>query len=139
MNVLTLTLNIKSKLCKMAEFAPKTGCPMCGIVASASHVTPNSPSSESSASSNPALDLLWRDDNFTAYREKANPVSSKGHVIIAFKYGLFRGLSLKYFTDIIAAVSTFHQFTDWLRFNPFITCIVELNPFLGLLRSSASR
>ena len=30
-------------------------------------------------------EVLWRDDNFTAYREKANPVSSKGHIIIAFK------------------------------------------------------
>ncbi|KAF7339959.1 hypothetical protein MVEN_01913600 [Mycena venus] len=29
-------------------------------------------------------EFLWRDDNFTAYREKANPVSSKGHVIITF-------------------------------------------------------
>ncbi|EIW86434.1 hypothetical protein CONPUDRAFT_44690 [Coniophora puteana RWD-64-598 SS2] len=59
-------------------FAPKTGCPMCGIVATAgSAQTPSPP--ESSA----RPQVLWRDDNFTAYRETVNPVSSKAHIIIA--------------------------------------------------------
>ncbi|OBZ79724.1 hypothetical protein A0H81_00508 [Grifola frondosa] len=29
-------------------------------------------------------EILWTDDNFTVYRETANPVSSKGHIIIVF-------------------------------------------------------
>ncbi|KAG5733057.1 hypothetical protein E4T56_gene3570 [Termitomyces sp. T112] len=44
---------------------------MCSIVQSASHATGD-------------CDVLWRDENFTAYREKAHPVSSKGHIVVAF-------------------------------------------------------
>ncbi|KAF9073807.1 hypothetical protein BDP27DRAFT_1318185 [Rhodocollybia butyracea] len=68
-------------------FAPKLGCPMCSLVASALP-TPSNPwrttvvTSDNLGSNVP--EVLWRDDNFTAYREKANPVSSRGHVIIAF-------------------------------------------------------
>ncbi|KAJ7456656.1 hypothetical protein FB451DRAFT_1276757 [Mycena latifolia] len=65
-------------------FAPKPGCPMCGIVATSMHAPPNSPRSPSFPVGSTQPELLWRDDNFTAYREKANPVSSKGHIIIAF-------------------------------------------------------
>ncbi|KAF8203238.1 hypothetical protein BJ912DRAFT_841825 [Pholiota molesta] len=68
----------------MASFSPKAGCPMCGIVATASHTAPNSPRSPSFPPGSTQAEVLWRDDNFTAYREKANPVSSKGHIIIAF-------------------------------------------------------
>ncbi|KAH7883827.1 hypothetical protein F5I97DRAFT_1895940 [Phlebopus sp. FC_14] len=59
------------------EFAPKVGCSMCSIVATAATDLQRlrDPSDE--------LEVLWRDDNLTAYREKANPVSSKGHVVIA--------------------------------------------------------
>lgn len=70
----------------MASFAPKAGCPMCSIVATASHTTPNSPRSPRFPPGSTQAEVLWRDDNLTAYREKANPVSSKGHIIIAFKY-----------------------------------------------------
>ena len=59
---------------------------MCSIVATASHTTPNSPRSPSFPPGSTQAEVLWRDDNLTAYREKANPVSSKGHIIIAFKY-----------------------------------------------------
>ncbi|KAH9853127.1 hypothetical protein C2E23DRAFT_729330 [Lenzites betulinus] len=61
-------------------FASKPGCPMCGIVsaAAAAALNPSSPSSHSKH------DILWRDDNFTVYREVANPVSSKGHIVIVF-------------------------------------------------------
>ena len=72
----------------MASFAPKAGCPMCSIVATASHTTPNSPRSPRFPPGSTQAEVLWRDDNLTAYREKANPVSSKGHIIIAFKYVL---------------------------------------------------
>ncbi|OSX67790.1 hypothetical protein POSPLADRAFT_1127029 [Postia placenta MAD-698-R-SB12] len=57
-------------------FAPKPGCPMCSIVASANHL------SEDSAAS---PQIIWRDENLTAYRETASPVSSLGHIIIVFK------------------------------------------------------
>jgi len=66
-------------------FAPKPGCPMCGIVSTALHAPSNSPRTPSFPAGSLQPEVLWRDDNFTAYREKANPVSSKGHVIIAFK------------------------------------------------------
>lgn len=79
-------LNYHWNLTAMSTFAPKTGCPMCSIVASASHVSPNSPRSPSFPPGSTQAEVLWRDDNFTAYREKANPVSSKGHIIIAFKW-----------------------------------------------------
>ncbi|KAF8226106.1 hypothetical protein L208DRAFT_1407635 [Tricholoma matsutake] len=65
-------------------YAPKPGCPLCGIVSSASHATPNSPLSPSFPPGSTQPEVLWRDDNFTAYREKAHPLSSKGHIIIAF-------------------------------------------------------
>ncbi|OJT05752.1 hypothetical protein TRAPUB_3412 [Trametes pubescens] len=63
-------------------FAHKPGCPMCGIVsaASASALSPSSPTGSSGKH-----EILWRDDNFTVYRESANPVSSKGHIVVVFK------------------------------------------------------
>ncbi|KAJ7129991.1 hypothetical protein C8R43DRAFT_896517 [Mycena crocata] len=66
------------------SFAPKPGCPMCSIVATSMHAPSNSPRSPSFPVGSTQPELLWRDDNFTAYREKANPGSSKGHIIIAF-------------------------------------------------------
>ena len=71
------------------SFTPKPGCPMCGIVSAAQRSevdSPVSPTSFRERASQP--EILWRDENFTAYREKANPVSSKGHVVIAFKCAL---------------------------------------------------
>ncbi|PFH49211.1 hypothetical protein AMATHDRAFT_148170 [Amanita thiersii Skay4041] len=69
----------------MATFAPKPGCPLCGIVASAAAQSERDiPPVFSPTSTQPQAEILWRDTNFTAYREKVNPVSSKGHVIIAF-------------------------------------------------------
>ncbi|KAG2023831.1 hypothetical protein CC2G_001442 [Coprinopsis cinerea AmutBmut pab1-1] len=65
-------------------FAPKPGCPMCSIVASASHTTPNSPRSPTFPTGSTQPEVVWRDDNFTIYKEKANPVSSKGHLVVAF-------------------------------------------------------
>ncbi|KAL0950826.1 hypothetical protein HGRIS_007588 [Hohenbuehelia grisea] len=57
---------------------------MCSIVATALAAPSNSPRSPSFPVGSTQPEVLWRDDNFTAYREKANPVSSKGHIIIAF-------------------------------------------------------
>ncbi|KAJ7655155.1 hypothetical protein DFH06DRAFT_1201727 [Mycena polygramma] len=68
----------------MSSFAPKTGCPMCGMVAKSMHLPSNSPRSPSFPVGSTEPELLWRDENFTAYREKANPVSSKGHIIVTF-------------------------------------------------------
>jgi len=48
---------------------------MCSIVSSAADAplgTSNGP------------EILWRDDNFTVYRETKNPVSTLGHIIILF-------------------------------------------------------
>ncbi|KAF8527895.1 hypothetical protein BU17DRAFT_73578 [Hysterangium stoloniferum] len=66
-------------------FAPKPGCPMCSIAQAASMTPQNTPSTPVfSLSQVPQPEILWRDDNFTAYLEKNNPVSSKGHIIILF-------------------------------------------------------
>ena len=76
---------------------------MCGIVAKALHSAPNSPALFSAQATGAPLpriqrlgrpadngpEILWRDDNFTVYRERANPISSKGHLIIVFKCVLF--------------------------------------------------
>lgn len=58
---------------------------MCGIVASAVHTPAPSPRSPTFPAASSAPEVLYRDDNFTVYRERANPVSSKGHLIIVFK------------------------------------------------------
>ncbi|KAF5337121.1 hypothetical protein D9611_003197 [Ephemerocybe angulata] len=68
----------------MSQFAPRPGCPMCSIVSSAAHTTPNCFRSPSFPPGSTRPEVIWRDDNFTVYREKANPVSSKAHLIIAF-------------------------------------------------------
>lgn len=57
---------------------------MCGIVASAVHTPAHSPLSPSFPRDSGAPEVLYRDDNFTVYRERANPVSSKGHLIFVF-------------------------------------------------------
>ncbi|GJE87757.1 hypothetical protein PsYK624_038400 [Phanerochaete sordida] len=57
---------------------------MCGIVASAVHTPAPSPRSPTFPASSSAPEVLYRDDNFTVYRELANTVSSKGHLIIVF-------------------------------------------------------
>lgn len=66
------------------SFAPKPGCPMCGIVASALHTPSHSPRAPSFPAGSKQPEVLWRDDNFTIYRERANPVSSKAHLVIIF-------------------------------------------------------
>ena len=65
-------------------YPSKPGCPMCGIVNAASHSQINSPSFNPTPRSNKP-NVVWKDENFTVYRETANPVSSIAHVIIAFK------------------------------------------------------
>jgi hypothetical protein len=70
----------------MSLFAPKLGCPMCSITQAAAGTqqdNPTSPLFRTSLVSQP--EILWQDDNFTAYLKKNNPVSSKGHIIILFK------------------------------------------------------
>ncbi|KAL4243082.1 hypothetical protein ABKN59_001036 [Abortiporus biennis] len=65
-------------------FAPKSGCPMCSIVATALHAPSHSPRTPSFPTGSKQPEVLWRDDNFTIYRERAYPVSSKGHLIVVF-------------------------------------------------------
>ncbi|CAE6475140.1 unnamed protein product [Rhizoctonia solani] len=70
-------------------FAPRAGCPMCSIVTSTPHPTPLSsprsptfPNGSASGTTTAAREIIWKDENVTAYVEKNNPVSSKGHIII---------------------------------------------------------
>lgn len=81
-----ILINILLVMTSMS-FSPKSGCPMCGIVSSGT----SSIGADTSTDPNPATDIqqqeiLWRDDNITVYKEKVHPVSSKGHIIIVFKY-----------------------------------------------------
>ncbi|KAI8995375.1 hypothetical protein BD414DRAFT_479352 [Trametes punicea] len=62
-------------------FAPKPGCPMCGIVSAAAATATGLPSSPPASN---VPEILWRDDNFTVYRETVHPVSSKGHIVVVF-------------------------------------------------------
>ncbi|KAG9085337.1 hypothetical protein FS749_004486 [Ceratobasidium sp. UAMH 11750] len=73
-------------------FAPKSGCPMCSIITATPHPTPLSsprtppfPAGSSSGTTAAQTQIIWKDENVTAYVEKNNPVSSKGHIIILFK------------------------------------------------------
>ncbi|TCD70678.1 hypothetical protein EIP91_002402 [Steccherinum ochraceum] len=57
---------------------------MCSIVATAVHTPSHSPRTPNFPVGSKAPEVMWRDDNFTIYRERANPVSSKGHLIVVF-------------------------------------------------------
>lgn len=59
---------------------------MCGIVSQAQNqrsLLNSGARPPSTTASQP--DILWHDVNFTIYREKTNPVSSQGHIIVALK------------------------------------------------------
>jgi len=57
---------------------------MCSIVSTAVHAPSNLPMAPSFPAGSTQPEVLWRDENFTAYRERAHPVASKGHIVIAF-------------------------------------------------------
>jgi len=67
-------------------YAPRAGCPLCSIV-SASHppslATPRTSHDSRDPVSVSSPQIIWEDDNVTAYVESNCPVSSKGHIIIA--------------------------------------------------------
>ncbi|ELU44635.1 scavenger mRNA decapping enzyme c-term binding domain-containing protein [Rhizoctonia solani AG-1 IA] len=73
-------------------YAPRVGCPMCSIVTATPNPTPlSSPHAStfpngSSPTTSPAHQIIWKDENVTAYVEKNNPVSSKGHIIILLNF-----------------------------------------------------
>src|SRR5467141_2900757 len=71
----------------MSLFAPKPGCPMCSIAQTASLMPSNSPRNPIFPNTSRATqpEILWRDDNFTAYLVKVYPFSSKGHIVVLFK------------------------------------------------------
>jgi hypothetical protein len=83
-------------------FAPRPGCPMCGIVTQALHAPLGSPTALTFPTTPAKPEMLWRDENFTAYREKANPVSSKGHIVIAFKCVLILSTSFYVLTRVFS-------------------------------------
>ena len=99
-------------LATFMAFAPKPGCPMCGIViTAAAHSSTQSPRSPTFADSPVQPEIVWRDENFTAYREKTHPVSSNCHIIIAFKY-VFTGLFVPH-TNQIPIAFTSHRYIHW--------------------------
>lgn len=57
---------------------------MCSIVSTAQSDPLSSPRSPSFSSASTTPEILWKDENFTAYREREYPVSSRAHIIIAF-------------------------------------------------------
>ncbi|KAG6869173.1 hypothetical protein C0993_012272 [Termitomyces sp. T159_Od127] len=56
-------------------FAPRPGCPLCSIVQTASRTEAHSPRTPWFPAGSTQPEVLWRDENMTAYREKAAPVS----------------------------------------------------------------
>ena len=58
---------------------------MCGIVNAAFHSQINSLSFNPNSQTDKP-DVLWKDHDFTVYRETTSPVSSIAHIIIAFKF-----------------------------------------------------
>ncbi|KAL5534562.1 hypothetical protein ACEPAG_1025 [Sanghuangporus baumii] len=84
-----------------SSFPSKSGCPMCSIVSKASgsastSLPPQSPmtsptwrpSSRSRTRTGKAKDeepeIIWHDEKFTVYSERAHPVSSTAHLVIIF-------------------------------------------------------
>lgn len=75
------------------EFAPRSGCPLCSVVATPfnnNHNTANEPwrrnSSDTSVDGGKDdVEIIYKDSNVTAYLERRYPVSSKGHIIIVLK------------------------------------------------------
>lgn len=73
----------------MADYAPRPGCPLCSIVSTPYPSLLQSPRSPffnngNGGSNNgaPAPQIVHKDEKITVYLERANPVSSKGHLII---------------------------------------------------------
>ena len=69
-------------MCSIAASARESSLPPTPLPGQTSFLRTSSTRPSSGAGSH---DILWRDDNFTAYHEKASPVSSKGHVVLLFK------------------------------------------------------
>src|SRR6185437_7404004 len=100
------------------SFSSRSGCPMCGIVSYASTSTSilthnlsdvhsRRPFTDSSRRDRSNPDILYRDENFTVYEERDHAVSSRGHIIICFKY--FFSFFLSLFSLVI--VCTFPPYT----------------------------
>lgn len=102
----SVTGSVVASAAREMAFGPKAGCPMCGIVAAAAGDV-----LQSARAADARQDILWRDDNFTAYREQVHPVSSKAHVIIAFKWVC--PPSISYYHPDASTVSTFLRCTHW--------------------------
>jgi len=113
------------------DFAPRAGCPMCSIVAKGLHNAPNSASPFSpplnfsqqqsrTAKEDTSPEILWRDDNFTVYRERAYPVSSKAHLIIVFNLHVpsLYTLSSSDVPLLVSLRNTAHRFLSALTQSP---------------------
>ena len=66
-------------------YGPKPGCTFCGIVQQGQRRDSALDEPLSPSNSNSQYEILHKDTDFTCWREKNNPVSSKAHVILAFK------------------------------------------------------
>ncbi|KAG9047974.1 hypothetical protein FS837_001046 [Tulasnella sp. UAMH 9824] len=71
-----------------SDFAPRPGCPLCSIVSTpypSLLQSPRSPFFNGNGGNNngaPAPQIVHKDEKVTVYLERANPVSSKGHLVI---------------------------------------------------------
>ncbi|KAG8913935.1 hypothetical protein FRC01_004302 [Tulasnella sp. 417] len=71
-----------------SDFTPRPGCPLCSIVSTpypSLLQSPRSPFFNGNGSNNsgaPAPQIVHKDEKVTVYLERANPVSSKGHLVI---------------------------------------------------------
>ncbi|KIO18181.1 hypothetical protein M407DRAFT_246547 [Tulasnella calospora MUT 4182] len=71
-----------------SDYAPRPGCPLCSIVSTpypSLLQSPRSPFFNGNNNNNngaPAPQIVHKDEKVTVYLERANPVSSKGHLVI---------------------------------------------------------
>jgi hypothetical protein len=93
---------------------------MCSIVQAAALALSTTPQSPLFPNTPRAVqpEVLWRDDNFTAYLEKSNPVSSKGHIVIVFKQVLDPHPIHELFLTFAPAACMFLLYILWYDIQP---------------------
>lgn len=103
-------------------FAPRPGCPLCGVVATpynnnnhnGAHMSApwrNDSDLSVNAAGKEDVEIVYKDSNVTAYLERKFPVSSKGHIIIVLKCVFhFASCGAIQLTNHLAQAYTYHPY-----------------------------
>ena len=115
-------------------FAPKPGCPMCGIVSAAASSAPGTPGSPSNSPKQ--HEILWRDENFTIYEGLLRTLYKDPKKAKYKKLGEFLGSDMKgwryvplfeYFTEEVNAIAV-HTLTILRRLSNTYICSSKTKP-----------